>query len=169
MNEEFIDQESPQKFPTFLKVLLILSSIAVGFAMLSVVISLLGGPPSTDEIERTNTVMLKQAVQMEEQHLPGMAQIMRKTAEFSEYQQINYWPTFGLNLLTTLTGFMAILYMRRLRKLGFHFYVIYNLLAVFGVYIFVPANMVPVYAIVTGGIISAIFIMLYAANLKHLK
>ena len=52
--------------------MLILSSIAVGFAMLSVVISLLGGPPSTDEIERTNTVMLKQAVQMEEQHLPGV-------------------------------------------------------------------------------------------------
>lgn len=169
MNEEFIDQEQPKKFPTFLKVLLILSSIAVGFAMLSVIISLLSGPPSTDEIERTNIVMLKQAAQMEDQHLPGMAGIMRKTAEFSEYQQINFWPTFGLNLLSTLTGFMAIMYMRRLRKIGFHFYVIYNLLAVFGVYIFVPVNLIPVYAIVTGAIISAIFVMLYAVNLKHLK
>ncbi len=169
MNEEFIDQDAPKKFPIFLKVLLILSSIAVGFAMLSVIISLMSGPPSADEIEKTNIVLLKQATQMEDQNLSGMARIMRQTAQFSEYQQINYWPTFGLNLITTLTGFMGIMYMRRLKKMGFHFYVIYNLLAVFGVYIFVPASLIPIYAIITGAIISTIFIILYAANLKHLK
>lgn len=169
MNEEFINQEAPKKFPVFLKVLLILSSIAIGFSTLSLLLSLLGGQPSTDQIEKTNVELLKQATQMEEQHLPGMADIMRQTAAFTEFQQINFWPTFGLNLITTLTGFLAIFYMWRLRKIGYHFYIGYSLLAVFGVYIFVPAGLIPIYAIVTGAIFAALFVILYTVNLKHLK
>lgn len=166
---EQIDIEQEEKRPTFLTVLCILSYITLGFAALGFIGSLVSGPPSSDQIEATEIELMKTATQFRDQGQTWAANVMEQITEFTTYQQVNFWFTTGLNALGALTGFLGVRMMWKGKRRGFHFYIIYNLIGVGGVYLVAPAHVVPSFVVISGLIFSAIFVGLYAINLKWMN
>lgn len=173
MSENFIDinQEVEQnpKRPVLLTVLCILSFIVVGFGLLGVLFSLLGGQPSAEEIESTSNQLIQTASEMRDKNIVWAADIIEQMSDLTVYQQHRYWSVLLINALTMVTGFMGVLFMFKGRKLGFHLYIIYNLLSIGGTFLIVPSHMVPMVSVIINLIISGLFIFLYSRNLKWMK
>lgn len=170
MNENYIDineevEQNPKR-PVFLTVLCVLSFITLGFGMLSLVFSLMMGQPSTEEIESVSNQYIQTASTMRDQNALWAADLMEKMADLTILQNDHFMVVQLINTIMILTGFIGVLFMFRGRRLGFHFYIIYNLLSIGGVYLVAPFNMVPNIILIMGLIFSGLFIFLYSRNLK---
>ncbi|MNU95090.1 hypothetical protein D3C71_850960 [compost metagenome] len=162
-------QEEPVKRPVLLTVLCILSFIVVGFALLNVLLSLLGGEPSAEVIEKTYNQMMQLASDNRDQNVVLMADILEQMAEVSSYQQHNYWLVLLVNAATSGTGFAGVLMMFKGRKLGFHLYIIYSLLSFGGIFLIYPPHMDQLSPAIMSLAFSGVFIFLYALNLKWMN
>nr|WP_294860669.1 hypothetical protein [uncultured Fluviicola sp.] len=173
MNENYkeMNQEIEQnpKRPVLLTVLCILSFIVVGFGLLGVLFSLLGGQPSPEEIEATSNQLIQTAGDMRDKNIIWAADMIEQMADLTVYQQQRYWSVLLVNALTMLTGFVGVLFMFKGKKLGFHLYIVYNLLSVGGTFLIVPSHMVPMVTVIMNLIISGVFILLYSRNLKWMN
>ncbi len=163
INEQI--EQNPKR-PVLLKVLCILSFIVVGFGSLMVLVSLLGGQPSPEEIEATSNQLIQTASDMRDKNIIWAADMFEQMADVTAYQQQRYWSVLSLNALTMFTGFIGVLFMFRGKKLGFHLYIIYNLLSVGGTFLIVPSHMISMATVIMNLIISGVFILLYSRNLK---
>lgn len=163
------ETEQPKKRPVLLTVLCILSFIVVGFGLLGVLFSLIGGEPTTEEIEAAYNQIVQMASDMRDKQLTTIADMLEQGAELTMYQQHRYWSVLSINALTMITGFVGVLFMFRGKKLGFHLYIIYNLLSVGGTFLIVPSHMVPMASVIMNLIISGLFIFLYSLNLKWMN
>lgn len=163
MNQEI--EQNPKR-PVLLTVLCILSFIVVGFGLLGVLFSVIGGQPSPEEIESTSNQLIQTASDMRDKNIIWAADMIEQMADLTVYQQQRYWSVLLVNALTMLTGFMGVLFMFRGKKLGFHLYIIYNLLSVGGTFLIVPSHMVPMATVILNLVISGVFILLYSRNLK---
>lgn len=163
MNQEI--EQNPKR-PVLLTVLCILSFIVVGFGLLGVLFSVIGGQPSPEEIEATSNQLIQTASDMRDKNIIWAADMIEQMADLTVYQQQRYWSVLLVNALTMLTGFMGVLFMFRGKKLGFHLYIIYNLLSVGGTFLIVPSHMVPMATVILNLVISGVFILLYSRNLK---
>ncbi|MDF3028931.1 MAG: hypothetical protein K0S23_3238 [Fluviicola sp.] len=166
MNEEV--QEN-KKRPVLLTVLCILSFIVVGFGVLGVLFSIIGGQPSAEEIESTYNLSIQAASDMRDQKIIWLAEILEQGADLVAYQQHRYWSVLMINALTMITGFVGVLFMFKGKKLGFHLYIIYNLLSIGGTFLIVPSHMVPMASVIMNLILSGLFIFLYSLNLKWMN
>ena len=162
-------QQEPAKRPVLLTVLCILSFIVVGFGLLGVLLSLLGGEPSVEQIERSYNQMMQLASDNRDQNVIFLAELLEQMAEMTSYQQHHYWSVLMVNALTMGTGFAGVLFMFRGRKLGFHLYIIYNLLSIGGSFLIVPSHMIPMVSVIMNLVLSGIFVFLYSLNLKWMN
>lgn len=166
MNEEI---QGNKKRPVLLTVLCILSFIVVGFGLLGVLFSLIGGKPSAEDIENTYNVSIQAAGDMRDRQIIWLADMLEQAADLAAYQQHRYWSVLSINALTMITGFVGVLFMFKGRKLGFHLYIIYNLLSIGGTFLIVPSHMVPMASVIINLVISGLFIFLYSLNLKWMN
>lgn len=173
MSEGYTDmeqqEEQKRKRPVLLTVLCILSFVVVGFGLLGVLFSLIGGQPTADEIDAAYNQIVQMASEMRDKQLTTIADMLEQGAELTVYQQHRYWSVLGMNALTMFTGFAGVLLMFRGKKLGFHLYIIYNLLSVGGTFLIVPSHMVPMASVIMNLVISGLFIFLYSLNLKWMN
>lgn len=173
MSEGYTDmeqqEEQKRKRPVLLTVLCILSFVVVGFGILGVLFSLIGGQPTADEIDAAYNQIIQMASEMRDKQLTTIADMLEQGAELTVYQQHRYWSVLGINALTMFTGFAGVLLMFRGKRLGFHLYIIYNLLSVGGTFLIVPSHMVPMVSVIMNLIISGLFIFLYSLNLKWMN
>jgi hypothetical protein len=173
MSEEYmnINQESEpkQKRPVLLTVLCILSFITVGFGLIGVLFTLIGGEPSPERIQAAYNELIQMAGEMRDKQLTTVADMIEQAADLTVYQQHRYWSVLGINALTMITGFVGVLFMFKGKRLGFHLYIIYNLISVGGTFLIVPSHMVPMVSVIMNLIISGLFIFLYALNLKWMN
>jgi hypothetical protein len=173
MSENYTDMnqevQENKKRPVLLTVLCILSFIVVGFGVLGVLFSLIGGKPSAEEIESTYNLSIQAASDMRDQKIIWLAEILEQGADLVAYQQHRYWSVLMINALTMITGFVGVLFMFKGRKLGFHLYIIYNLLSIGGTFLIVPSHMVPMASVIMNLILSGLFIFLYSLNLKWMN
>jgi len=94
-----------------------------------------------------------------------MEKIDRMSVEVNE----NFYFVAVFGLIVTIIGLYSALKMWKGSKLGFHIYIIYNLISIGGIYLYVsPAN-IPTIFVVFNVILSGIFILMYSRNLKWLK
>lgn len=169
VNEPQQQRQQPAKRPVLLTVLCILSFIVVGFGLLGVLLSLLTGEPSVEQIEQSYNKMMQLASENRDQNLVFMADMLEQIAEMTSYQQHHYWSVLLVNAITMGTGFAGVLFMFRGRKLGFHLYIIYNLLSIGGTFLIVPSDMIPMASVIMNLILSGIFVFLYSLNLKWMN
>lgn len=173
MSEEYmnISQETEQrpKRPVLLTVLCILSFITIGFGLLGVLFTLIGGEPSPEKIQAAYNELIQMAGEMRDKQLTTIADMIEQAADLTVYQQHRYWSVLGINALTMITGFVGVLFMFKGRRLGFHLYIIYNLISVGGMFLIVPSHMVPMVSVIMNLFISGLFIFLYALNLKWMN
>jgi len=143
--EEITNKNDVPKRPTILSVLCILSFISAGLGSLSalivplfsdLMIEFLKNSPNYDETLMEETIMLLQAG----------------------------WGYYLITFVFAVCSFVGVLFMWKLKKIGFHFYALSNL----GL-LFAPMLMFDMAISWAGIFLTASFILLYALNLKYMK
>lgn len=163
-------QEEIPKRPVFLTVLIVLTSISIFFGLLGGVSSLMNGPLTEEQVEEGMMPLYETIPTLESEGLDNYADMVRLIIDYTKHVNDN---SFSLNnLLTILTyiiGIGAIVMMFRLRKIGFHLYVIYSLLPVVTLYLVAPSSLIPNIYVIFYMVIAILFTLLYALNLKYMK
>lgn len=167
--ETFEEVEPRKKRPVFLTVLCILTFISTGLAMLGFVFSLLVGPMSEDDLETITANGMVQVNELRDQGMTYMADQMEKINNIQSFTNQSHYLVLGVNFCAIVLGFAGALLMWRGNKLGFHSYILYNIISILSIYVAVPVNEVPTLMIILGVIFSVIFIFMYSRNLKWLK
>lgn len=162
-------EDSEKRRPRFLLVLCILSFVYIGWALISGVISLMAGPMNEEEVLTFRVELTKQMSEMRELGADGVALFFEKILHMVESTNASHYAFGASNLFILGIGLLGTIWMLRGRKLGFHFYIIYSLLASVHLYFFVSAAYVPTMLIVFNILISGLFIFMYSRNLHWMK
>lgn len=168
MEGTYLDDNRPAR-PVFLKVLCILTFICTGLNLFFLLLALLGGSPSVEEVEKQETQLLESISVMRENGMDSFAQFMEQMAAMNAYTSEMFYTMLLVNILTAALGLFGAIFMWQGKKIGFHMYIIYSLAAVATIYIAVPVNVVPVIVPVSNLIVSGIFVFMYSRNLKWLR
>lgn len=171
MSEYSTEQEyQPTAKPTFLVVLAVLSFISMGLNFLQYLFSFISGPMNQDAWEVYEATMYESVGQMNDLEWSGMAQMVEQVIQMSYMANFDYFVLNNLlQLIAVLIGGAGVFMMLRLKKIGFHLYVIYSLLPVVIMYLLFPTEVIATFVVVSTLVVSAIFCLLYALNLKHMK
>lgn len=163
-----IQEESQPKRPTFLKVLCILTFIATGLSFLGIVPRLLTGPMSEDAIADTIIMFDKLSENMRELNFSSLAEFYEKSKLMTLDANDKFYLSNSVNLIMTLLGLISAIRMWQGYKIGFHLYIVYNLLALGSIYFYTPFEHVPTVIVIMNLLLSSLFIFLYSRNLHWL-
>lgn len=166
---ETTNPDRSAKRPTFLTVLCILTFIMTGLSALGWIINVFRGKLSPDEVEESSASILEMANMAREQGVSWIADFYEKTARMIGYTNDAHYLMLFLNFLTLVLGFFGALLMWKGRRIGFHAYILYNLVGILSIYVAVPVADVSSFMVITQVIFSAIFIFMYSRNLHWLK
>lgn len=157
------DDEKEQR-PTFLTVLIVLTWISVGLAVIGALNSLMNSGASADQIEEGMA-----AFDAFPNNDPNWGGFMEDTKEFAMYSLDNMFPIQLWTLVFYLLEGFAALLMFNLKKNGFWLYVACQIGFLGIAYAFYPSgNVMTTISIVSNLVISLLFVFLYGLNLKHL-
>jgi hypothetical protein len=173
MSEYYSVTEEKRKKPTFLIILLILTSLSLLSTFFAGVIPLVSGPMNDEQLEQEEVNLAKTKKDLE--RLFGDEEIYETLsdsldlsfAKVSYIQKSAFWIFHLFQLLTFSLGAAAVYYMYHLRKLGFHLYIVYCLVSIGQAYLIFPKELIVGAEIIGGFSTSALFVLLYALNLKH--
>lgn len=155
--------------PKGLLVLCILSWVNAGISIISGLINLLGGPLSEVKMREQKVEALSAVNELHDMGFNWLADNMEKIGYLTEVFNKNHFAVNALTLLFVFVGLAGTLLMYRGRKLGFHLYIVYNLLAISHVYIFLGPADVPSMLTVWSIAISGLFVYLYSRHLNWMK
>lgn len=158
------NQRNPR--PTGLKVLCILSWIYIGFSLISSAIGLMSGKADEEEMLQMKVEMTKSISQMKDMGMTSFAEMMNKIQMMAEITNENQLAIGLTGLAILILGLYGVIAMWQGKKIGFHLYVIYSILAIVQIYFFVSPSIVPTFIVVWNVLFSGLFILLYS---KHLK
>lgn len=167
---ETIDTEKNDKRPTILLVAAILSFISIGLTTIALVFNLTSGPMNEDEVLLTRVANAKQKTEMRDAGGPPyFIQLLDQVQAMTEETNQHFYLANGLNLVVNGIGFCGVLFMMRRRKLGFHLYIVYSLLALIVMYLYISPQNIPTISLIFGLIFSGLFVFLYSRALRWLK
>jgi len=161
--------QEPQSRPVFLTVLCILTFITSGLSFLGIVFNAIQGPVSQAKLLQGHDEMLRSTAEMRGQNLDSLADLFERLSAMAFYTNSMFYTMLLMNVLTFALGLGGAILMWKGRKIGFHSYILYNIVAILSVYVAVPIEEVPAIIIVVNVILSSIFIFMYSRNLKWLK
>ena len=157
------------KRPAFLTVLCILTLINTGLSTITSVFSLLHGPISEEEMIEQRVQFLKSADERRTLNMPAFAEMMEQIQRMSESANAHFYANTLISMLILGLGIVGAVLMLRGKKLGFHLYIGYALLAVLQLYFFASPADIPTVAVVLGLLFSGLFVFLYSRNLPWLN
>lgn len=164
-----LEQGEPiEKMPRFLLVLLILTFINTGLALLGGIFSLLVGKPSEKEIIESKVEMAKSIVELKKVKLDYFVDLLEKIEGLTDAMYANFTLYNLLAILIASIGATSAVLMYKRMKLGFHAYVIYSFCAIIQVYAFVSPENVPSPLIIGNLIIAGLFVFMYYRNMSWL-
>lgn len=166
---EIEKNEQPWKPPVFLRVLSVFSLIAIVSGLLSSVLGAFSGPLSPGEIDTFLASNMAGVNQLNAMGETGWAETTSKILHLVKYTNDNFYMDRLINIGAYSIGLAGVIFMLRGRKLGFHLYIIYNLVALVSIYASAPAYAVPPFYFILFGFISLVFIFMYSRNLKYLN
>ncbi|MDX1446207.1 hypothetical protein [Lishizhenia sp.] len=171
--DEVIEEHYEEKKdrPPFLIVLLVLTALNLISSLYSSITGLLSAKPVVNKEEVLgpdfeNAMEELSAQEGGEEAISILDGIMN---HLFYLMNEGYYSNLVLQLITVLVGVAAVVMLFKLKKLGFHLYLIYTLLGVFGVYLIMPAALVSGIMLFFIAILGGIMVLLYAINFKHLK
>ncbi len=163
-----INQEEPR--PRFLTVLCILTFIATGLSLVTGLFNLLvTGRQSEEQMINAKVAMSESINEMRDMGMTSFVDLMEKIQRMSVEVNDNFYFAGIFGLVLTVIGLYSAIRMWKGSKLGFHIYIVYNLLAIGGIYLYVSAANIPTVFVVFNVILSGIFILMYSRNLKWMK
>jgi hypothetical protein len=173
MSENFEPSAPTRKRPVFLIVLLILTSLSLLTTFFTSVVPIVSGPMNEEQLQQEEVKIAKSKKDMAKLFSDEeLQQTMFDSLDlgFSKIAYINnkaFWLYHLLQLLIFGLGGVGVYFMYHLNKKGFHFYIVYCLLSIGQVYLVFPSELIVSADIIGSFVISALFVGLYAINLKH--
>ena len=171
MNETeiaFENDKQPTSAPIFLIVLVILTLLNTGLALLGGVFSLVVGKPSEKEILASKVQMAKPIIELRKLEMDYFVDVFTKLEAINDAMYANFIMFNVLGIFIALIGAASAFMMLKRMKLGFHAYIVYSFLSILSVYAFVAPVNVPSILILTNAIFAGLFVFLYSRNLKWL-
>jgi len=166
---DFDIPQEEQKRPVFLLVLCILTFINTGFSFLTGIFQLISGPISSEKLLDAKVEFAQQASQLKEVGMESFVGLIEKIEKITEASNKHHYLLYLTSIIIVLLGAYGAFLMLKGKKLGFHIYIIYCLLAAFQLYLFVSAQYIPTFLTITGLLFSILWIFLYSRNLKWMK
>jgi len=164
-----METSQPAKRPVFLTVLCILTFVTSGFSLIGLITSAVSGPASPDELEQSMAVAMQSVNQLRDMGADNAADLFEKVFHWTEYMNQSFYLMLLVNCITFALGLGGALLMWSGRKIGFHSYILYNILGTASIYFAVPASEVPTVIIILQVVFSLIFIFMYSRNLHWMK
>jgi hypothetical protein len=154
--------EEPKKLPSMLNVLTILTFIANGLGFISAFYSYFSAASNYDKVVQAQDKMDQMPDFVKNMMGPDPVGNARKMLD-------NRLPIMLLTLVGCLLCFYGAWQMRKLKKTGFTIYIIGDVVPFIGLYIFVGASMMTGFSGIFGLLLTIVFVILYATQLKYLK
>jgi hypothetical protein len=173
-NDQLIENENTEnrvtKPPTFLIILAVLSFLYMSSGLFSSATALFKGPISESEMQQLEVGLSGSVNEMNKMGQSGFAGMFETVIKKMHYtnEQVFYKQN-GLGLLVALIGITGIIFMLKLRKMGFHIYIIYSLATIGIMYLVYPTNLILNMEVYFSLFFSALFIFLYSRNLKVMQ
>jgi hypothetical protein len=159
------DDHNKPKLPSGLNVLTILSFIGCALQLLGALWSFFNAKSSYDKVDQI-------AEQMNSGSMPGWAKSLmgdpEHLVEMIKKTYENRIPIILLSLIAVALCFYGVLQMRKLKKQGFLFYTIGELLPFLIQVLFIGTFTLSGFGMIFGVVIAALFILLYALQRKNL-
>lgn len=167
--EHEIETTPVSKRPNFLLVLVILSSINIGIAIIGAFSGMFGVKPDKAMIKQTKLEFANMREQLQQGNAEDFLYIIDQMEGvalnmFKHFQQYN-----SFQFLILVLGLIGVIFMYRGKKLGFHFYILYTLGLVILPYFFNPITGIPTILTIVGIIYGGIWVFMYSRNLHWLK
>jgi hypothetical protein len=159
---DLLNWEEPKKLPDMLNVLTILTFVGSGLFACSALYSFLNAQKSYDNIIKMQDKLDDAPAIVKKFMGPDMIELARKSVE-------NRTPILLLTLIAYGLCTYGAIQMRKLKKTGFSIYVLGELLPLVTGLIFIGTTSVGGFAYIFTVLILAIFIILYATQLKHMS
>ncbi len=167
---EVIENQAENKRPVILLVAAILSFISIGISTLVIVFNLIGGPMNEEEVMETRVATAKSKTDM--RNAGGslyFINLFDQIQAMIEETNDNFYVSNALNILVNAVGFFGVFFMMKRRKLGFHLYIIYSLLAFSVLYLYISPQNIPTISLIFGLLFSGIFVFMYSRALRWLQ
>lgn len=166
---EILESPQEEKRPGLLLVLAILSFISIGFSILGSMFSVASGPADESEILKQRVEMAKSKTQMRDAGMDGFVTFFDKLEGMIEETNENFYLSKGVMLVTDFVGLFGVIFMLRRRKLGFHMYIVYSLLALGGMYLYVSPENIHISLPIVNVIFAGLFIFLYSRTVHWMR
>lgn len=162
------DENAPR--PKFLTVLCILTFISTGLSLLSGLYNLIfTGKQSEEQMLNAKVEMAEAISQLKEMGANGFVEMMEKINRMTIEVNDNFYLASFISIATVGIGLFGAFKMWKGFKLGFHLYIVYNLLVVGAIYLYVSPQNIPSLIVIVNIILSSIFVFMYSRNLKWMK
>lgn len=155
--------------PVALTVFCILSWVWMAIYAYGVISDLASGQLSDDDIRQQELVLLESLNDQDPEVMLQSSWVVTESIDMLKITQANFGLLNGINVLQLLIGLAGVIFMFRLKKIGFHLYIIYSLISIiYWTYFFGEFQLGLVMALFSG-FFGGLFVMLYAFQLKHMK
>lgn len=168
-NSNLLDNVSKPSRPNGLMILLVLTFINTGGAVIMGIISVLFLRPTEADMRASKIQMAKSISIFQDMGMDYLVKMFEKIQIMTEILNANFIASNVLNIGVAILGVISAFLMYNRKIIGFHGYIIYNILQVGALYIFVSPAYVPTVIVVTNLLISLLFILLYSKHLKYLR
>lgn len=170
MNELDMDAQE-EKRPVFLTVLAVLSLVNIGWSFMTNMFSYLRGPMSEDQMEQYKADLSRSFIDLDNggEGMQMLVDMKNNIMHMVEALNANHTMNVLSTCLVLILGAVGVVMMLRRRKLGFHLYILYSFFASTQLYLFVAPSFIINAVVILSLVLSGIFILLYAQNLKWLK
>lgn len=163
------NKEKNDKRPTMLLVVSIMSLVYMGWSLLKNIQSFFAGPMSEDDIEAYKVEVTKSITSVKDMSAVWLEDMLRSMINMVESINAHFTLNVVSGIVILLVGITGVMLMFNRRKIGFHVYIIYSILASVQIYLFVAPSLLSNAVVIFSLIISSVFILLYGLNLKWLK
>lgn len=158
-------KENQNQRPTFLTVICILTFIGSGWGILSGLFSLFTADMASVQMEQYSALM-DGAQENSSNFLSGL---LSSSGELLEASVKYAKPIAIAGLILSVISLLGAILMFRLKRIGFYLYTAAQILMLFVLPFFAGFSLLVLSSLVFSAFFAALFIILYAVNLKYMK
>jgi len=154
--------EEPKKLPSMLNVLTILTFIGNGLGFISAFYSYFSAASNYDKVVQAQDKI---------DQMPDFVKNMMGPDPVGNARRMldNRLPIMLLTLVGSLLCFYGAWQMRKLKKTGFTIYIVGDIVPFISLFLFIGASTLAGFTGIFSLIITAVFVILYATQLKYMK
>lgn len=139
-------------------ILVTLSISYIGYSLFGQLYSLFQGKLSEDKLE---TLIAEIGQRYGDLASSDTYDTFEKTFQIMRIQNDYFLMSHFITILGFVLGLLGVMQMFKGKNIGFHFYIIYSIIATFGLFVYIPFSQIPVVMVVTNAFVSFAFILLY--------